>query len=265
MQDRIVHSCSFPWTSRFVTTLVFQDHDGRRRTAVAGHKRHGISAHRAIRGTYWRVRSCRSSLYRDWSLRRKTLPDRARQEHDSDRSSGDGAAGPICSQGHLIVYAESAGLRCPRGVLAKNGRLQDAQRDTLGGNARRGQRASSWTRPSCSYPTGGSAGPRSSRCSRRATKSGWVFALHFGPNGPDLRLTFVAARGCQQRAQAAFEPANGMDDGDRSEVQDRTEGSPDHGGLLPHVATRPRCRQSSWVWWPEKNDLVIGGPLPVGR
>ena len=75
------------------------------------------------------------------------------------------------------------------------------------------------------------SGPEIVTLVKGAAKSGWVLRHPTSiPRARPCRADFCPARGRQQRAQADLEQADGLADGDRCEVQDRTEGSADHGG-----------------------------------
>ena len=80
------------------------------------------------------------------------------------------------------------------------------------------------------------------------------------------RSDLCLARRRQQRAQAALEPADGMDDGDRKSPRSNERTG---ARTVVVVTDQDPCGGGSgaparaWVWWPEKNDLVIGGPFPL--
>ena len=88
---------------------------------------------------------------------------------------------------------------------------------------------------------------------KTATKKGWVLAIH-GTDKPESPVvgTLVLRGDGRQGRPAAVEPADGHDDGD-GQAQDRAEGGASAGAPLQRAPAR-----RSGVWWPEKDDLVLG-------
>jgi hypothetical protein len=108
------------------------------------------------------------------------------------------------------------------------------------------------------FPNRKLSGPEIVTLAKKAAKSGWVIALHVDPkaayNGATIVLRGAAGKEAKSISSrlmgwmmGAEKPRIEHKDGGRTLV------------VMPYKATSPAAGATAdgWVWWPEKNDLVI--------
>jgi hypothetical protein len=265
MQDMIVRSCPFPWTPQSVKQFVFRIRTGAMRRPMTGTTtRTGSFVLRAIRGTHGA-----GALLSVVVLLGAIAPEnvRAQAEPSKSASAAEPAApvplGRYVPREHLIVYAESAGLDAHAEAWQKTASYKMLNETPLGVmlEAVAGQLLD---KAVAVLPNRRLSGPEIVTLLKGTAKSGWVFALHIGPKAPDLRVTFVVRGAASKELKPISSRLMGWLMGTDAKYKiERKEARtmvavPTAGSNGPAGAA-----SSGWVWWPEKNDLVIGAPFPA--
>ena len=109
------------------------------------------------------------------------------------------------------------------------------------------------------------SGPELVTLLKGATKSGWVFALHVDPKHAGLRGTFVVRGAASKELRRLSSSLMGWLMG--PDVKVKPERRQDRTVVVVPIASASGAAGAvnpSWVWWPEKNDLVVGTAYPAG-
>jgi hypothetical protein len=98
-------------------------------------------------------------------------------------------------------------------------------------------------------------------------QSGWILAVHGDPKGGDLRTT-VVVRGAANKANKELFAISSQFVGWLMGPSPKFKTERKEGRtvvVLPYASAKPSpgTGKASWVWWPEKNDLVIGDAYPA--
>jgi hypothetical protein len=107
-------------------------------------------------------------------------------------------------------------------------------------------------------------GPELVKLAKGAARSGWVFAVHFGPKVSDAGATLVLRGAASKELKPLSSRLMGWMMGPEKPKIERKDG----GRTLVVVTSKvsqagagAAAVPGAWFWWPEKNDLVIGSPF----
>ena len=110
------------------------------------------------------------------------------------------------------------------------------------------------------FPTHKLSGSELVALTKHAARSGWVLAINANPKGPDLsRGTFVLRGAASKTMRPLTSRLMGMMMG--SEVKPKV--TPKDGRTLivvpaPAAQASSSAADAGWVWWAEKDDLIVG-------
>ena len=110
------------------------------------------------------------------------------------------------------------------------------------------------------FPTHKLSGSEIMALTKHAARSGWVLAINANPKGPDLsRGTFVLRGAAGKTMRPLTSRLMGMMMG--SEVKPKV--TPKDGRTLivvpaPAAQASSNAADAGWVWWAEKDDLIVG-------
>ncbi len=265
MQDRIVHSCPFPWTSQSVTQFFFRIRTGAVRRPMTGATRTDSFVKRTIRRT--RRASALLSVVAFLGL---IAPEHLRAQTEPSKSAtGTDPAAPVplgryVPKEHLIVYAESAGLDAHAEAWRKTASYKMLNETPLGTmlEAVAGQLLD---KAVALLPSRRLSGPEIVTLCKAAAKSGWVFALHVNPSATEFRLTLVLRGAASKELKPISSKLMGWLMGTEAKYKIERKEARTMVVVPPGGAGAPAgAANSGWVWWPEKNDLVVGAPYPSG-
>ena len=260
MQEMIVRSCPFPWASQIVTQIFFGIGTGAVRRPMAVATRGESNVKRTIRVTPWT-----SALLPLVVLLALIAPEelRAQTEPIKSASAIEPAAtvplGRYVPKENLTVYAEFAGLDAHAVSWQKTAAFKMLTETPLGVMLEEvaGQLLD---KAMALIPSRRLSGPEVVTLLKGATKSGWVFALHVDPKGPDFRVTFVLRGAASKELKPITSRLMGWLMG--TDAKFKTERKEARTVVVVPFGGPAAAAKGSWVWWPEKNDLVIGVSYP---
>ena len=265
MQDMIVRSRPFPWTSPSVTQFYFATRTGAVRLPMAAAIRTESFVERAIRGI-----PRASGLLAVIVLLGLIAPEQLRaQTEPSKGATPTESAAPVppgryVAKDHLLVYAESAGLDAHAESWRKTASYKMLNETPLGVMLEEvaGQLLD---KAVALVPNRRLTGPEIVTLLKGAAKSGWVFALNLNPDGTQFKLTFVVRGATSKELKPISSRLMGWLMGTDAKYKiERKEARTMVVVPLGEAGAPAGAANSGWFWWPEKNDLVIGAPYPAG-
>jgi hypothetical protein len=114
------------------------------------------------------------------------------------------------------------------------------------------------------FPNRRLSGPEIVKLAKGAAKSGWAVALHLGPQVADGGVTLVLRGAAGKELKPIASRLMGSWMGNAKYKTDRKDGDRTVVVVLPPAPpANAGPAPASWAWWPENDDLVVGGPYPA--
>ena len=257
MRETIVRSCPFTRTLQSVNVAVWIWARARDARVAARHRSRGSE-----RGANDVTRSVGSLFYAlVFSAVITPCALFAQTEPSKGAATSDGAGpvpvllGRFIPKDDLILYAEFAGLDEHAASWEKTASYKMLNETPLGAMLE-SVAAQLIDKPLALMPNRRLSGPEIVTLLKGIAKSGFAVAVHVDPKVNTARLTIVLRGVVSKELKPLSSRLVGwMMGADAKPKTERKEGRT--VVVVPAVGISP-----SWVWWPEKNDLVLGVPYP---